>query len=354
MRIIHILNDVRNLGNGIINVVVDLACIQAKAGHTVAVVSAGGEYEELLSQYGVRHLELDQSRKLFNLFKVSGRYRVIVHDFQPDIVHAHMMTGVILASFLRVGTKYRLISTVHNEFQKSSIVMGLADRIIAVSKAVAQSMQKRGIPQRKLRVVQNGPLGSPRTRSLTDYTPLTLHRPAITTVAGMYHRKGIAELIAAFAKIASDFPEAHLYLIGDGPDRVEFEEQARRTSVSNRIHFEKFQFEPQKYLLATDIFVLASHRDPSPLVIPEARAAGCAIVASNIDGIPEALDQGKAGYLVPPMDISALSKALYQLLGEYEVLHDWKNCSKENLHWLNIERVSRETFEVYQEILHKV
>jgi glycosyltransferase involved in cell wall biosynthesis len=354
MRILHILSDIRNLGNGTINVAVDLACIQSKHSHTVAVASAGGEYEELLSQYGVRHLELDQTIKLTNILRAMLRYRVIVQEFQPDIVHAHMEEGTILASFLRIGTSYRLISSIHYEFLRTPIIMGLADRVIAVSKAVAQSMQKRGIPQEKLRVVQNGPLGSPRTRKLSEYTPLPLHRPAITTVAGMYHRKGIAELIAAFAQIAPDFPEAHLYLVGDGPDRVEFEEQSRSTSVVDRIHFEKFQPEPQGYLLSTDIFVLASHRDPSPLVIPEARAAGCAIVANNVDGIPEALDQGQAGYLVPSKSISTLSQTLYELLSEHDVLSTWKDRSKQNLHWLNIERVHTQTLEIYSESLCKL
>jgi glycosyltransferase involved in cell wall biosynthesis len=354
MRILHILNDIQNIGNGIVNVAIDLACIQAREEHQVTVASAGGEYEELLSDYGVKHFFLDQSRTPFKLLKATQDYRVLINEFKPDIVHAHMMTGVILARSLKFQSNYILISTVHNEFQRSAILMGLADRVIAVSKAVAQSMQKRGIPQKKLRVVQNGPLGSPRTRNLSEYTPLPLHRPAITTVAGMYRRKGIAEIIAAFAKIAPDFPEVHLYLVGDGPDRVEFEEQAQSTSMSNRIHFEKFQPEPQRYLLSTDIFVLASHRDPSPLVIPEARAAGCAIIACNVDGIPEALDEGLAGCLVPPRDKSALAQALCQLLKNNEILKHWKIRSQQNLNWLNIERVNTETLEVYCESLYKL
>jgi glycosyltransferase involved in cell wall biosynthesis len=353
MRILHILNSVRKEGNGIVNVAVDLACLQAQDGHKVVVTSAGGEYEELLLKYGVRHFELDQSRTLINIVKAARRYRTIVHEFQPDIVHAHMMTGVVLAKFLRTGAKYQLISTVHNEFQKSSITMGLADLVIAVSQAVYLSMQKRGVPKEKLRVVQNGPLGSPRTHNLSEYFPLPLKHPAITTVAGMYYRKGIAELIEAFAQVALNFPDAHLYLVGDGPDRSAFEEQAQGTSVSNRIHFEKFQPEPQRYLLSTDIFVLASHRDPSPLVIPEARMAGCAIVASDVDGIPEALDQGQAGYLVPPKNISALSTALHQLLSNHELLNNWKDYSRQNLNRLFIERVNLETLEVYRERLEK-
>ncbi|MFM2060988.1 MAG: hypothetical protein RLZZ507_658 [Cyanobacteriota bacterium] len=351
MRIIHILNHVQEIGNGIVNVAVDLACLQAKTGYTVAVISGGGEYEKLLDKFGVKHYKLDQNRQPINILKSSVSYRTIVQEFQPDIVHAHMMTGIVLASILRFRNKYALVSTVHNEFQRASLLMGLADRVIAVSKAVEISMARRGILENKLRVVNNGTLGSPRTQKISDYQPLKLQHPAIATVAGMYKRKGIAELIAAFEKIALDFPTAHLYLVGNGPDKEIFKEQAKATSVSNRIHFEGFQPEPQRYLLACDIFVLASHRDPCPLVISEAREAGAAIVATQVDGIPEALDNGQAGVLVPAKDSQTLAEALVNLLSNSDVLKEWKYRAQENLERLNVVRVHQETLAVYQELV---
>lgn len=353
MRVLHILNHIQEIGNGIVNVAVDLACLQAKSGCEVAVASAGGEYEELLGRYGVRHFPLNQARKPINLLQAAWRYRAIAREFQPDIVHAHMMTGVVLARALRAGFGYALVSTVHNEFQRSAVLMGFADRVIAVSHAVAQSMAKRGIPQQKLRVVCNGTLGSPRTRDLKEYQPRSLQHPAIATVAGMYERKGIAELIDAFAQIAGEFPQAHLYLVGNGPDRARFEAQAHSTPASDRIHFEGFQPEPQCYLLAADIFVLASHRDPSPLVIPEAREAGCAIIASATDGIPEALDGGEAGLLVPPANRDALAAALVQLLGNPNELHELRARSRQNLQGLSVARVCEETLAVYREAIAK-
>src|SRR5215204_5516141 len=158
MRIVHILNHVREVGNGIVNVAVDLACLQAKAGHEVVVASAGGEYETLLKRYNVKHFELDQTRKLAKFPRAIRRYEAVVREFQPDIVHAHMMTGVVLARVLRAWAGYALVSTVHNEFQRHAILMGLADRVIAVSEAVGRSMRQRGVAGSKIRVVLNGPL----------------------------------------------------------------------------------------------------------------------------------------------------------------------------------------------------
>ncbi|WP_071189438.1 glycosyltransferase family 4 protein [Trichormus sp. NMC-1] len=350
MRILHITNHVQKIGNGIVNVAVDLACLQTKKGLDVAVASAGGEYEELLADHGVCHFQLDQSRTSLNMIKASWRYREIIKEFQPDIVHAHMMTGVVLAGIFRNSGKYSLVSTVHNEFQRSAVLMGLADRVIAVSHAVADSMVRRGIPAKKLRVVGNGTLGSPRHKKIQDYQPLPLHHPAITTVAGMYSRKGISELIDAFTMIAKDFPQAHLYLVGDGPDRSIFEAMAQRTAFGNRIHFEGFQPEPQRYMLATDIFVLASHCESFGLVLTEAREASCAIVASDVDGIPETLDHRQAGVLVPPKDSQTLASALTQLLSNPELLDKWKFRATQNLERFSVARVNEETLAVYREL----
>ncbi len=353
MRILHLTNHIQQIGNGIVNVAVDLACLQSKNGHQVAVASSGGEYETLLANVGVRHFQLDQSRTPLNIIKVVWHYREIIQEFQPDIVHAHMMTGILLAGVLRNGGEYSLVSTIHNEFQRSAVLMGLADRVIAVSHAVADSMVRRGIPQHKLRVVSNGTLGSPRHRSIRDYQPLPLQQPAIATVAGMYNRKGIVELIKAFVKIADDFPQAHLYLVGDGPDRLIFETLAQSTPCSSRIHFEGFQPEPQRYMLATDIFVLASHCESFGLVLTEAREAGCAIVASDVDGIPETLDRGKAGILVPPKDSETLATTLAKLLSDPKQLQKWKYNAKQNLERFTAMRVHEETLDVYYELVKK-
>jgi glycosyltransferase involved in cell wall biosynthesis len=360
MRILHITNHVQKIGNGIVNVAVDLACLQAKSGLDIAVASAGGEYEKLLADHGVEHFHLNQCRTPLNLIKAAWHYRQIIKDFQPDIVHVHMMTGAILAGIFRKNREYHLVSTVHNEFQHSAILMGLADQVIAVSKAVANSMIKRGIPPQKLRVVSNGTLGSPRHKKLADYQPVKMPHPSITTVAGMYTRKGIYELIEAFKIVSIDFPQAHLYLVGDGPDRLMFESMVQNTDFSNaygglrqRIHFEGFQAEPQRYMLGTDIFVLASHCESFGLVLTEAREAGCAIVASDVDGIPETLDDSQAGILVPPKDIPALANTLTQLLSDRQLLDQWKFRAQQNLERFSAARVNEETLTIYRELMRK-
>ena len=96
-----------------------------------------------------------------------------------------------------------------------------------------------------------------------------------------------------------------------------------------------------------NIFVLPSHADPAPLVLSEAREAGCAVIGSSVDGIPQLLEDGEAGLLVPPRDPAALAGMLGHLLEAPERIADWRRKSQFRIERLTIERVARETLEVY-------
>lgn len=353
MRILHLANHCHEIGNGIMNVAVDLACKEADLGHRLAFASAGGSYVPLMQRHGVEHFEVPQNwRRPAELIAALVRLRRLVRLIEPEIVHAHMMTGALLARALRRQAGFRLVTTIHNDWQRRSVLMGVGDRVIAVSEAVEIAMRRRGIPPRKLRVVRNGPLGSPRRPPLDRcITEFPVARPAIVTVAGMYQRKGIAELISAFAEIAPGHRDVQLYLVGDGPDRQAFERHARSCPFADRIHFVGFYPEPRLYLAHADIFVLASRSDPSPLVIPEAREAGCAIVATAVGGIPEALDWGRAGILVPPRDHGRLAEAIERLLRDPAQLALWRRRAAENIGWLYLDRTAAETIEIYREAL---
>ena len=327
------------------NVVVDLACAQIEQGHTVAVASRGGEFVDLLEDHGVFCFELNQTRQPLALYRAAVRFRTIIHEFRPDIVHAHMITGAVLAYLLRWKLGYGLVTTVHNEHYRTASLMGIADRVIAVSDAVAKSMTARGIPKNKVSVVRNGPLGTLR-KTTTSEPPALLH-PAIVTIGGMYLRKGIIPLLTAFSLLLKRIPSAHLYLVGEGPDRPTFELTAKKLGISEVVHFEGFQADPWKYLKVADVFVLASLKEPFGLVLAEAREAGSAIIATRVGGIPEALDDGNAGILVPPNDCPALAEALCRLLENEDHLAQAKMRALRNLDWLKVKRMTTETLEVY-------
>lgn len=353
MRVLHILNDVTDRGNGIVNTAVDLALEQVRRGIEVAVASAGGAYQTLLEQAGVAHFTLDQARHPVRMLEAVRSLRRQVRGFKPDVVHAHMRTGLILAWLLKPFHRYVLVGHVHNVHDRESVMMGLADRVIVVSESVAGSMAKQGIPERKIRVVLNRTLGSRRVPALETIRPAALARPSIVTVCGMSRRKGVDALIRAFETIEADLPRAHLYLVGDGPDRQAFELLAKQTRCADRIHFEGYQSRPQAYMLSADVFVLASRRESFGLVLIEAREAGCAVVATEVDGVAEALDGGRAGLLVPQNDVKELAAALRRILSDPAEQANWQSKAKEGVDAFSIDRMTSEITKVYEETLRE-
>ena len=353
IRVLHLLNSMTGWGCGIVNAALDIISGQMKESLEVAVCSGDGELISLLEKHGIRHFLLEQKRTISSLSRAATSFRRVVREFRPDIVHSHMITGTILARAARFGMPYRVVAHVHNIHQRSSVLMGFADRLIAVSDAVAREMSAHGIPAKKVRVVRNGTLGSIRLSDPDDVPARQLAEPAIVTVAGMNHRKGVAELITAFEQVCRRVPQSHLYLVGSGPDRREFEAQAMISPMSARIHFEGFQADPIPYMKAASVFVLASRRDSFPLVLPEARHCGCAIVATSVDGIPEALEHGRAGLLVPPLNPDALAAAILRLLEDPAQAASLKLRSRQNLDVFRVERVASQITQVYTELLRR-
>ena len=350
MRIMHFLNHTRP-NNGHVHVAVDLACVQSRMGHSVSVVSGGGAFDSFFAAYGVKHILIEQQRTLSNLIKATYKLRSTILSFSPDIIHTHMMASTGLAFILRRFMKFKLVTTVHNEFERSAVIMGLGDRVIAVSQAVADSMERRGVQRAKLRVVLNGTIGSPRLSAESPPAQI-LNRPAITFVGGLHPRKGVDDLITAFKTVCARVPAAFLYLVGSGPYRETYGELASQTGFGDRIQFCGCQADPRPYLLGSDLFVLASHAEPAALVLAEAREAGCAIIATSVGGNSEMLDGGNAGVLVPPRRPDLLANAMIRVLSDKTALAHLRARSRSNLDHFTVDRASEECLSVYNSVLN--
>jgi glycosyltransferase involved in cell wall biosynthesis len=347
LRIVHLLNELAQLGNGIVNVAVDLAVEQARAGHDVTIAAPAGAYAELLRAHGVRHVLLVPRGGIRPLTSAL-RLRAFVRRHRPHIVHAHMMSGAVIGRLACAGTRTSLVTTVHNSWQRHAVLMRLGHRVIAVSDAVRADMISRGVPAARIETVLNGTIGTVRTSTAAPAATLVLNHPNIVTVAGMFARKGIADLIEAIALVRERVPTITAYLLGDGPDRASFQQLARELGIGGSVVFLGFRADAEIVMRQADVFALASHADPNPLVIPEARSAGLAIVATRVDGIPESLDGGDAGLLVPPHAPDALANAISGLLLDPARRDRLRAAASRNLERLTVRRMAGETMEVYR------
>jgi glycosyltransferase involved in cell wall biosynthesis len=115
------------------------------------------------------------------------------------------------------------------------------------------------------------------------------------------------------ASIGDDLPHLHVLLAGDGPDRDRLVASARALGLEDRVRFAGARRDVANVLAALDVFVLSSDFEGSPLALIEAMAAGKAIVATRVGGVPDLIDDGVHGLLVPPGDPGALGTALLSL-----------------------------------------
>ena len=135
----------------------------------------------------------------------------------------------------------------------------------------------------------------------------------ICTIANLYKNKGLDFLILATARIKKPQPNWRLVIIGEGPERQKLENLIKKHKLENYVILAGRISDAYQYLKAFDLFVLPSIKEGQPWVILEAMAAGVPIVATNIAGIPEMIENEKSGLLVEPADFDALAMAIEKI-----------------------------------------
>jgi glycosyltransferase involved in cell wall biosynthesis len=127
--------------------------------------------------------------------------------------------------------------------------------------------------------------------------------------------KGLDVLIEAFAQLASDSADdLRLVLVGEGPEREALSSLAERLGVAKSVVFAGFDPSPWTLYPALDVFVIPSRIEALGVVVIEAMACQCLLIASRVGGIPEMVPDPSLGTLVPPDDAGALAAAMRQAL----------------------------------------
>ncbi|MEM1065302.1 MAG: glycosyltransferase [Pseudomonadota bacterium] len=125
--------------------------------------------------------------------------------------------------------------------------------------------------------------------------------------------KGVDVLLEAFARARQTVPRIQLTIIGDGPERVRLEAQAEPMGDAVRFTGYLSQAEVAELLAEADGLVLASHAEGVPVVLMEAMAAGRAVIATDITGVPELVEDGVSGFLVPASDPVAFASRMAEV-----------------------------------------
>lgn len=344
----HVLkHSVRGAGN--VHVAVDLACRQADIGHEVTFVSARGSYDDLLTGHRVEAIEIPESGGARGTARSAAALLAIARRVRPDVIHAHMMSSAVLGFGVSKVVRAPLVTTVHNSFDGHSRIMRLGKVVVAVSEAERRLLISRGFRPWRVRTVLNGPDGSAR-EALDGEDLGPLKRPSVTVLSGLHPRKAVSDVISAFAAVAPEHPEWHLNIVGWGADRERLEGMVVERGLEDSVHFLGSTLTPRPLLDQSDVFATATLADPCPLTVGEARAAGCAIAATAVGGIPELLDHGTAGLLSPPGDPAALAASFRTLMSDPVALARWQARAKRGAEYLTVRRMTEDYLDVYASV----
>ena len=188
---------------------------------------------------------------------------------------------------------------------------GFAHRIVANSRAAANRLAVERVPARKVSVVPNGLDASAFAVSRTRNSARR-----VVVVANLRAEKGHDVLIDAAAEVLRHCPDARFDIVGDGPERARLLARAVDRGVMQAFSFAGHCEEVAARLADADIFVLPSRSEALPNAVLEGMASGLPVVASAVGGVPEAIEDGKTGMLVPPGDPAALAQRLVSLMAD--------------------------------------
>jgi len=176
----------------------------------------------------------------------------------------------------------------------------------------------------------------------------------LINVARLSREKNHALLVRAFSKAVQSCPNLELWLVGDGELRRDIEELVKQLGLEEKVKFFGVRSDVPELLSQADIFVLSSDYEGFGLVVAEAMAAGLPVIATAIGGIPEILEGGRAGILVPPKDVDALAKAIVELARDEKKRAELSDYGRKLVaERFDIRRTVREYEKLYLELLEK-
>lgn len=215
------------------------------------------------------------------------------------------------------------------------------DKIFVVSKEdrrlIAESIPNHSV-LKKMEIVYNGAFDS--YKSVEKYKKFTF-----VSTGRLVTDKGIGELLDAFIKFHDDIPDSQLYLLGDGPEREQFEKRAAKHPA---IHFLGYKENPLEYVAKSHVFLLPTYHEGFSLALVEACMLAMPIIATNVGGNPEIIRDHKNGLLVAAKSSDELYEAMESLYSDKDLRDKVsQNARKEYVGKFNFEAVIRNNFISY-------
>ena len=356
-----------NLG-GIGIYTLNLAKYLKKSGLDVVVVSSGGNLEERFVSEGITLIKLNIKTKAefgFKMWLALPALKKIVADYKIELIHAQTRVAQVMAHFLKRSTGVPYVTTCHGFFNYLKLgrkmLPAWGDRSIAISKSVQEHLiEDLGVPEENTELVYNGieidrylEVDSSKKKFIADAFGLDINKIIVGSVGRLSSVKGYKHLIEAFSQVIVK-SDAQLLLVGDGPEKKALLKQIASLGLRDRVFLDPGGSSMDGYLSLIDIFCLPSLHEGLGLSLMEAMAAGRACVASDVGGLPELIESGRDGILVPSEDPIALRDAIISLIGNPELREYYSSMAREKaIRNFSMEESAAKTIAVYRSVVGK-
>ncbi len=338
----------------------------ARGAYDVTVLCGpGGLLVERLRTEGIRVVEIPGFRRNLHPVRDAQAFLQLAHFLRGervDLLHANSTKAGLLARMAAPAARVPVVVfTAHGwaftegrppwvqRFLAKTESFGarLATRIICVSEYDRDLAVRFGVASRgRMTVIRNGVDPDPFLR---DYKA-TGTRPTIVMIGRLVPPKDPLCLVDAVRRL----PEARLVFLGDGPLRTRIEAAARRGGVDARVSLLGSRPDVAAVLRTCDIFALPSRWEGLPFAVIEAMMAGLPVVATRVGGLPELVEHGVTGFLVPAGDAGALEEALRALVTDETLRRRMGAAGRQRaLREFTADRMVRETLALYASLIQR-
>jgi glycosyltransferase involved in cell wall biosynthesis len=256
----------------------------------------------------------------------------VLKRLRPDVVHAHDPHAVAMASLAMsmrgaasAESATALIASRRVDFHLkghsfSRWKHGRVDCFIAASTAIQNILVQDGVPVERTVTVHEGididHVAAAPAVNVHETFWLPHHAPLIGNVAALVPHKGHRYLIEAAHEVVRDLPDARFIILGEGELREHLVRQIREFHLEKHVLLPGFRTDVLGCIKGFDVFVMSSVTEGLGTSVLDAMACSKPVVATRAGGLPEIVDAGVTGLLVPPRDSHSLARAIVTVLGD--------------------------------------